>query len=136
MMDQGSIDKSIYLKAFNNQFVEFLEDIERVIPNNSDVITAKNALLRLKKANPKLILTMWYKWVAQRFKKEIEEGDYNFFINKDYKEEWEGTTNEGPILEAIERIRDIVKQCNKSSKATALEYVSNLCGLSKIYIEN
>lgn len=135
-MEQESIDKSVYLKAFNNQFVEFLEDIERVIPNNADVITAKNALLRLKKANPKLILTMWYKWVAQRFHKEIEQGDYDFFINKDYREEWEGSASEGPILEAIERMRTIVKQCDESSKATALEYVSNLCGLSKIYMEN
>ena len=135
-MEKESIDKSVYLKAFNNQFVEFLEDIERVIPNNSDVLTAKNALLRLKKANPKLILTMWYKWVAQRFSKEIENGDYNFFINKDYKEEWEGTANEGPILEAIERMRSVVEQCDESSKNTALEYVSNLCGLSKIYMEN
>ena len=48
---KGTIDKSVYLKAFNNQFVEFLEDIERVIPNNADVITAKNALLRLKNAH-------------------------------------------------------------------------------------
>mgnify|MGYP003325512720 FL=1 len=135
-MEKESIDKSVYLKAFNNQFVEFLEDIERVIPNNSDVITAKNALLRLKKANPKLILTMWYKWVAQRFSKEIESGDYDFFINKDYKEEWQGTVSEGPVLEAIERVRGIVKQCDESSKETALQYVSNLCGLSKIYMEN
>ena len=135
-MEKESIDKSVYLKAFNNQFVEFLEDIERVIPNNSDVLTAKNALLRLKKANPKLILTMWYKWVAQRFSKEIESGDYDFFINKDYKEEWEGSTSEGPILEAIDRMRSVVKQCDETSKETALEYVSNLCGLSKIYMEN
>ncbi len=135
-MEKESIDKSVYLKAFNNQFVEFLEDIERVIPNNSDVLTAKNALLRLKKANPKLILTGWYKWVAQRFSKEIENGDYDFFINKDYKEEWQGSSNEGPILEAIDRMRNIVKHCDESSKETALEYVSNLCGLSKIYMEN
>ena len=135
-MEQESIDKSVYLKAFNSQFVEFLEDVERVIPNNPDVITAKNALLRLKKANPKLILTMWYKWVAQRFSKEIEAGDYNFFINKDYKEEWDGTEKEGPILEAIERMRSVVKQCNEDSMDTALEYVANLCGLSKIYMEN
>ena len=135
-MEKESIDKSVYLKAFNNQFVEFLEDIERVIPNNSDILAAKNALIRLRKGNPKLILTMWYKWVAQRFSKEIEGGDYNFFINKDYKEEWEGSTSEGPILEAIDRVRSIVKQCDESSKETALEYVSNLCGLSKIYMEN
>ena len=44
--------------------------------------------------------------------------------------------NEGPVLEAIERMRGIVKQCDESSKETALEYVSNLCGLSKIYMEN
>lgn len=131
-----SIDKSVYLKAFNNQFVEFIDDIERVIPNNSDIITAKNALLRLKKANPKLILTMWHKYVAERYTSQIEQGDYNFFINKDYKEEWEGNTSEGPILEAIERIRNVVKQCGEESKKTALEYVSNLCGLSKLYIDN
>jgi hypothetical protein len=131
-----SVDKSVYLKAFNNQFVEFIEDIERVIPNNPDVITAKNALLRLKKANPKLILSMWYKYVAQRYSKEIEEGDYNFFINKDYREEWQGADKEGPILEAIERMRGVVEQCGEESKKTALEYVSNLCGLSKLYMEN
>tara|TARA_B100000927_G_scaffold201069_1_gene162785 strand:- start:50 stop:451 length:402 start_codon:yes stop_codon:yes gene_type:complete len=131
-----TVDKSVYLKAFNNQFVEFIQDIERVIPNNADVITAKNALLRLKKANPKLILTMWYKYVAQRYSNQIEEGDYNFFINKDYKEEWQGAASEGPILEAIERMRNVVKQCDEASKKTALEYVSNLCGLSKLYMEN
>lgn len=135
-MEQESIDKSVYLKAFNNQFVEFLEDVERVIPNNSDVITAKNALLRLKKANPKLILSGWYNWVAVRFSKEIENGDYNFFINKDYSEEWKGSEKEGVILEAIERMRSIVNQCDEASKETALQYVSNLCGLSKIYMEN
>ena len=135
-MEQGIVDKSVYLKAFNNQFVEFLEDIERVIPNNVDVITAKNALLRLKKANPKLILSMWYKWVAQRFSKEISEGNYNFFIEKDYREEWQGSENEGPVLEAIERMRSVVKQCDEDSKNTALEYVGNLCGLSQVYMNN
>ena len=135
-MEQGIVDKSVYLKAFNNQFVEFLEDIERVIPNNVDVITAKNALLRLKKANPKLILSMWHKWVAQRFSKEISEGNYNFFIEKDYREEWQGSENEGPVLEAIERMRSVVKQCDDDSKNTALEYVGNLCGLSQVYMNN
>jgi hypothetical protein len=135
-MESESIDKSVYLKAFNNQFVEFLEDVERIIPDNPDIITAKNALLRLKKANPRLILTMWHKWVTVRFSKEIEEGDYNFFINKDYSDEWDGSTNEGPILEAIDRVRNIVNQCDEANKITALEYVKNLCGLSNIYMNN
>ena len=79
---------------------------------------------------------MWYKYVAQRYSNQIEEGDYNFFINKDYREEWQGAASEGPILEAIERMRNVVKQCDEASKKTALEYVSNLCGLSKLYMEN
>ena len=128
-------NKSIYLKAFNNQFIEFLDDIDRIIPNNADIITMKNALTRLKKANPKLILTMWYKWVVTQYGDKVDSGDYEFFINKDYKADWEGYKHEGPILDAIDRMRTIVRDCDDNNKETALQYVKNLCGLSKMYIE-
>ena len=76
---------------------------------------------------------MWYKWVAQRFQRD-RKGDYDFFINKDYKEEWEVLIRRS-YIRSYRTYEVIVKQCDESSKNTALEYVSNLCGLSKIYME-
>ena len=46
-----------YLTAFNNQFLEFVEDILRLFPNDKDLITTKNSLLLMKKMNPRLIAT-------------------------------------------------------------------------------
>ena len=109
-------DKSVYLKAFNIQLLELLDDIERVIPNNVDKLTMKNSLTQLKKANPKMILTMWYKWIATPYGKQIDAGDYEFFINKDYTEDWSGYAHDSSILEAIERMRVIVKDLDETNR--------------------
>ena len=77
-------NNSQILKTFNTHFVEFLEDIERVFPNDNDLLTCKNALIQMKKANPKLIIVTFKNYVSM-YKKEILDGNLDFFINKDYK---------------------------------------------------
>ncbi len=47
------------LTAFNDHFIEFLNDVQGVFPDNVDILTAKNALLTIKKANPKMIVKIW-----------------------------------------------------------------------------
>ena len=133
---EKSIDKSMYLKAFNQQFVEMLDDIERVIPDNLDIVTMKKALLKLKRANPKLILTMWHKWVAVQYGDKVSDGDYEFFVNKDYKLDLSTSKHQSSILESIERMRETVRELDSENKKIALEYVKNLCELSKIYMSN
>ena len=44
------------LTAFNNHFIEFVEDVKRVFPDDIEIATAANALSKLRKANPKIIL--------------------------------------------------------------------------------
>ena len=51
------MDKTTILKAFNNQFEEFLEDVEVLFPDNTDIKTSKTGLLMLRKANPKKIVS-------------------------------------------------------------------------------
>ena len=48
------------LTAFNDHFVEFLSDIQRVFPEDVDILTAKNALLTIRKTNPKIIVNKVY----------------------------------------------------------------------------
>ena len=68
------------LTAFNDHFVEFLSDIQRVFPEDVDILTAKNALLTIRKTNPKIIVKIWTKCVVGEYKKEIDAGDIAFFI--------------------------------------------------------
>ena len=42
------MDKTTILKAFNNQFEEFLDDVEVIFPSNRDIKTTKTGLLMSK----------------------------------------------------------------------------------------
>ena len=44
------------LTAFNDHFIEFVSDIQNVFPEDADILTAKNALITIRKANPKMIV--------------------------------------------------------------------------------
>ena len=50
------MDKSQILKGFNDLFVEFVEDIERVFPDDDDISTVKASFIQMRKANPKLVI--------------------------------------------------------------------------------
>ena len=41
-------DKAIVMKAFLNQFTEFVEDVHGVFPDNADIDSAKTALFLIK----------------------------------------------------------------------------------------
>ena len=73
-----------YVSIFNKHFVDFLSDIEAVFPEDVDIKTAKNSVLLLQKANPSLLIKLWKKHVMEKYHLEIEAGDINFFIKKNY----------------------------------------------------
>ena len=50
-----SLNKSNILTIFNNHFIEFIEDVVRIFPNDVDLVTVKNFFLLMRKTNPKLI---------------------------------------------------------------------------------
>ena len=64
--------------VFNDHFSEFVNDIHGVFPDDPDILTAKNALLTIRKANPKLLVKIWIQYVFSPYKNQIENGDINF----------------------------------------------------------
>ena len=52
-----------YLNAFNNHFEEFVNDVVTVFPEDIEIAAASNALCKLRKANPKIIIKVFYKHV-------------------------------------------------------------------------
>ena len=121
------------LTAFNDHFVEFVTDVHRVFPQDKDILVAKNALLMIRKANPKMIISIWNDCVVGKYKSEIEQGDIGFFINKDYSQDLSVSQNSDKIQQAINRLREPIKQMNPDEQGKAMKYIQNLTKLADIY---
>ena len=129
----GMSDKSTVLRGFNNLLFEFIDDIIRIFPDNPDLKDIKTAFEFFKKANPTSIIKAWQYFVYEPYKDVIQQGDLSFFCDKDYKSDLTYMKNADNIMNAIDKIREPVKQMNPVNKDTAMTYLKHLCTLSNIY---
>lgn len=123
------------LTAFNDHFVDFVTDVHNVFPEDRDVLTAKNSLLAIRKANPKLIVKIWNQFIVSKYRTPIEKGDISFFINKDYSQDLEASQHSDKIMEAINRLRDPIRQMSEENRSKTMKYIQNLTKLA-LLIEN
>jgi len=124
---------SIILTAFNDHFVEFVTDVQSVFPEDHDILVAKNSLLAIRKANPKMIVKIWNTYIVGKYKAEIEKGDITFFINKDYSQDLVYASNPDKIIESIDRLRMPIKSMNPVDQAKTMKYIQNLTKLASMY---
>jgi hypothetical protein len=126
-------DKTTILRAFNTHLFEFLDDIISVFPDNVDIVASKTSLEFTKKANPTLIVKIWYSYVYLPYAEIIDSGNLDFFINKDYSGDLSGLPNARDISAAVDALRGPIRNMSESNKAHSLNYIQNLCKLSKVY---
>lgn len=122
------------IKAFNNHLLEFIDDVIRLFPDNTDLRTCKTFLEGIKKVNPKKIIVYWNNYIVSLYDQEIMDGDLDFFINKDYDYDIGGNKSEN--LRILEDIRKSVKESTKENQKKAMKYVQNLNKLCKLYFNN
>jgi hypothetical protein len=120
------------LTIFNDHFVEFITDIHNVFPEDPDILAAKNSLIAIRKANPKLIVKIWIKYVATPYQDRIMAGDINFFIEKDYSNDLTRSGNSDQIMESIDRLRNPVKLMNPDNQQKTMKYIQNLCKIASM----
>ena len=125
---------STILTAFNDHFMEFLDDIIRVFPDDSDILASKNSATLIRKANPRLIIQIWNSYVVGKYKEMIDAGNIDFFINKDYADDLVHADNSRKIVEVIDRLRNPVKMMTTEDQAKTMKYIQNLTKLSTIYV--
>jgi hypothetical protein len=118
------------VSVFNDHFAEFVSDIQSIFPEDVDILTAKNALIAIRKANPKLIVKIWLKYVVMPYKAQIDSGDINFFISKDYSADLVRNDNADKIMESINRLREPIKQMSLDNQAKTMKYIQNLSKLA------
>ena len=130
-MDQRQI-----LSAFNDHFMEFVDDVQSVFPNNDDIATVKTSLVSFRKTNPRLILLAFKEHVIGKYRNEIQKGDINFFIDKDYQQDVNGIGSAKMILEKIDCLRQPIRDMNEDDQSKVIKYMQNLMKLSDMYVSN
>ena len=123
------MDKDQLLTIFNKQFKEFVEDISRVFPQNNDIYAFKVVIGQLLSITPKTIYKTFKKHVVDKYQTEIESGDINFFIDKDYK----GDLENNMIIEKIDCLRGPVREMSPAEQAKVIKYMQNMTKLCLLY---
>lgn len=121
------------LNAFNTHLLEFLNDVSSIFPNDKDVKKAKAGLEMLKKANPRAIIMIWKSHITNVYGQKIDDGDISFFIDKDYSFDLKNSESGNKILEAVDRLRDPVKNMGHDNQEKTMKYIQNLTKLSRMY---
>lgn len=120
------------LAAFNDHFTEFLNDVQSVFPEDVDILTAKNALTTIRKANPKMIVKIWRAFIAEKYRDQIAAGDIAFFIDKDYGSDVSTAQNSDKIMDSINRLREPIRNMGPDNQAKVMKYIQNLTKLSEL----
>lgn len=127
------MDNTNILQAFNDHFFEFINDIQQIMPDNKDILSAKTSLTTMRKMNPRLIIKIWKSRIADRYKTNIENGDISFFLEKDYSEDLENLESSNSIINKINLIREPIRNMGEENQSKCMKYIQNLTKLSQLY---
>jgi len=128
------MNKTQLIDTFNAHFIEFLADVERVFPENSDITLARKTIVKSNALVPKLLLKLFNEYFVKIYSNEIDAGDLDFFVYNDYREKHGYKPDDDAwVLNKIDCLRDPIKTMNADDKAKVVQYIQNLKKLSVLY---
>jgi hypothetical protein len=128
-------DKITIQRTFNTHFFEFIDHILSMNLDkvNTELMTAKNSFELIRKANPTLIIKVWFKFIYMKYSPSIDAGDITFFFKKDYSNDVKNLPNAADIIKIIDSLREPIFQMSTENQALSMKYIQNLSKLSTIY---
>lgn len=119
-----------FTKVFNDLLCEFIEEIQTVFPMDADIAAAKTYVDKIRPLNPKLIPAVWKEHITSKYQKQIENGDIEFFLSKNYADDIQ-MDNAKEMLSIIDRLREPIRNMSNDDKINAFGYIQNLTELTK-----
>ena len=131
-----SSQTKIIQEAFNNTFKDFLKELCIVFPTNDDLKKYKNGYNLLVSVTPKLVIPLWESYVNDQYYDKIMNSSIDEFIDKDYTMDVRNLGGQKlEALQFIDKIREPLRNLDETNKNTSINYVRNLCKLSRAYKE-
>jgi len=121
-----------FLTAFNNHLKEFVVDLTTIFPDDKNIKTAKSAVSALTYANPKALAKVWQNYVC-KYSEEIQQGNLDYFINKNYNDDLQSVNNYSKASDIIESLREPIRNMDDENKQKAMKYIQNLNKLCNLY---
>ncbi len=126
--------KNQIIETFNKHVMEFVIDIERVFPNDTDITASRKSLSRTIMIVPKAVIRAFNEHICTVYSKEIEEGNLDFFIDNDYNAKHGNIiNNNNMIINKINELREPVRKMADDDKAKVIQYLKNLKKLTDMY---
>jgi hypothetical protein len=122
------------VKIFNEIFFNFVNLISKTFPNDLEITIAKNKLYAIKKINPKLFIKIWKKHITNKYRDSIEEGNIDYFIEKNYSDDLNKVNNSERVMKSINRLREPIKKMDKSRQDMAMLFIQDLSKISEAII--
>ena len=130
------MNKSQVIETFNKHFIEFITDIEKVFPNDNDILTMRKSFNKSLMFSPKTFIRLFNEYFVKFYSNEIEAGDLSFFMDKDYTRDLQDVPNNPNaerIVSAIDRLRTPIKSMTADNQAKIMKYIQNLTKISTMY---
>ena len=127
------MNKIDILTGFNNHIVDFFNDVLTIFPNDTEISVAHSSLIAIRKVNPRLIVTIWKQYISDPYTNQIQCGDINFFINRDYSTDLKDSDKATTILQKIDTLREPIKLMGDDNKKKTIDYIQNLTKLCNLY---
>jgi hypothetical protein len=126
-------DKTTIMRSFNNHFIDFISDIERLFPTNQDIKNGLKTFEMIKRVNPSIIIKIWHSNIYIPYNSVIQAGDITFFFDKNYADDLTYLSNAKEIMNIIDKIREPIKTMDSVSREHTTKYLQNLTSLSNLY---
>jgi hypothetical protein len=122
------------MRAFNQLFFDFLNHMNEMI-SHEEIAKSIPKLELIKRTNPTILVKVWHHFVYIPYHDAIQKKDLTLFLEKDYTEDLRYLSHRY-VQEAtrmIDSIRKPVSAMDESQRALCVQYLDQLCKLSRIY---
>lgn len=130
------MNKSVIMRTFNQKFQEFLDDIISIFPEQRELQLGKNLFNTLKSSNPSLLIKIWHTNVYVPYGEEIEKGNIDFFLTKDYSDDLTNVKKNQEIIGLIENLKESLRNMDSLNKEHSNNHLKLLSNLSVLYLSS
>jgi hypothetical protein len=114
-------NKKIFLDAFFDQFNQFLKELNRLYPNDSDFPTFLTTLSLMKTANPMLVVKFVKNDIIDIYGDKIDVKDESFFMNRSFEEHKEDVD-----MDIISKLKSYISDMPPTTKDSVWAYIQIL----------
>ena len=138
MLKQEAFKKETF-SSFNKSYFNFLAFIKKNMDNDSkfNSFYLKNQII--KQTNIKLFIKTWYNRITKNYYSQVMNKDFDFFLNKSYKDDVEkdNTSGEAPnvMLSYISDFKNTFPTLAQPIKYEFVTFMLHLTELSFLYFK-